>query len=151
MPNFVIMAPADENECRQMLFTATQVNGPAAVRYPRGQGPGVPVEQAMTALPLGKAQVRRRGRSGLLLFSFGTMLAAALAAAERVDATVINMRFVKPLDEALLKELVPQHAAWVTLEENTVAGGAGSAVAELLDGLGLRSATPGHRITGPLH
>jgi 1-deoxy-D-xylulose-5-phosphate synthase len=137
VPNFVIMAPADENECRQMLYTAALVDGPAAVRYPRGQGPGVPIEQKMTALPLGKAQLRRRGRSGLLLLSFGTMLAAALAAAERLDATVVNMRFVKPLDEALLKELVPQHVAWVTLEENTVAGGAGSAVAELLDGLEL--------------
>jgi 1-deoxy-D-xylulose-5-phosphate synthase len=137
VPNFVIMAPADENECRQMLYTATVVDGPAAVRYPRGQGPGVPVESTMTAVPLGKAQVRRRGRSGLLLLSFGTMLAAALAAGERVDATVVNMRFVKPLDEALLKELVAQHVAWVTLEENTIAGGAGSAVAELLDGLDL--------------
>ncbi len=133
IPNFVIMAPADENECRQMLYTATLVDGPAAVRYPRGQGPGVPVESIMTALPVGKAQIRRRGRSGLLLLSFGTMLAAALAAGERVDATVVNMRFVKPLDEALLKELAAQHVAWVTLEENTVAGGAGSAVAELLD------------------
>ena len=110
VPNFVVMAPADENECRQMLYTATLVDGPTAVRYPRGQGPGVPIERSMTALPLGKAQVRRRGRSGLLLLSFGTMLAAALAAAERVDATVVNMRFVKPLDEALLKELVPQHS-----------------------------------------
>jgi 1-deoxy-D-xylulose-5-phosphate synthase len=137
VPNIVIMAPADENECRQMLYTATLVDGPAAVRYPRGQGPGVPVESTMTALPLGKAQLRRRGRSGLLLLSFGTMLAAALAAGERLDATVVNMRFVKPLDEALLKELVAQHFAWVTLEENTIAGGAGSAVAELLDGLDL--------------
>jgi 1-deoxy-D-xylulose-5-phosphate synthase len=133
----VLMAPADENECRQMLYTATRVVGPVAVRYPRGQGPGVPVEQKMTALPLGKAQLRRRGRSGLLLLSFGTMLTAALAAAERLDATVVNMRFIKPLDETLLKELVTQHVAWVTLEENTIAGGAASAVAELLDGLGL--------------
>ncbi len=137
VPNFVIMAPADEDECRQMLYTATLVDGPAAVRYPRGQGPGVPIEAKLTALLLGKAQVRRRGRSGLLLLSFGTMLAAALAAGERADATVVNMRFVKPLDEALLRELAAQHVAWVTLEENTVAGGAGSAVAELLDGLGL--------------
>jgi 1-deoxy-D-xylulose-5-phosphate synthase len=137
LPNFVIMAPADENECRQMLYTATLVNGPASVRYPRGQGPGVPIEQEMTALPVGKAQLRRRGRSGLLLLSFGTMLASALAAGERLDATVVNMRFVKPLDEAVLRELVPQHAAWVTLEENTIAGGAGSAVAEFLDGVDL--------------
>src|SRR5204862_737035 len=86
VPNFVIMAPADENECRQMLYTATRLDGPSAVRYPRGQGPGVAVEQQMTAPPLGKAQLRRRGGSGLLLLSFGTMLAAALAAAERLDA-----------------------------------------------------------------
>ena len=137
IPNLVIMAPADENECRQMLYTASCCEGPAAVRYPRGQGPGVPVESAMSALPLGRAEVRRRGQSGLLLLSFGPMLAAALSAAERLDATVINMRFVKPLDETLLRECVPQHLALVTLEENTVAGGAGSAVAELLDAAGL--------------
>ena len=137
VPNMVIMAPADENECRQMLYTATSLDGPAAVRYPRGQGPGVAIESMMTALPLGQAQLRRRGHSGLLLLSFGTMLAAALAAAERLDATVVNMRFVKPLDAALLRELVPEHAAWVSLEENTVAGGAGSAVAELLAAAGL--------------
>ncbi len=137
IPNLLIMAPADENECRQMLFTATGSGVPAVVRYPRGQGPGVAIEARMTALPLGRAQLRRRGHGGLLLLSFGTMLEAALAAGERLDATVVNMRFVKPLDEALLRELVPQHVAWVTLEENTVAGGAGSAVAELLDAAGL--------------
>jgi 1-deoxy-D-xylulose-5-phosphate synthase len=137
IPNLVIMAPADENECRQMLYTATTTAGPAVVRYPRGQGPGVAIEKQMSALPIGRAQVRRHGGSGLLLLSFGTMLAAALVAAERLDATVVNMRFVKPLDSALLLELVPQHAAVVTLEENTVAGGAGAAVAELLDAAGL--------------
>ena len=137
VPNMVIMAPADENECRQMLYTATSLDGPAAVRYPRGQGPGVAIESMMAALPLGQAQLRRRGHSGLLLLSFGTMLAAALAAAETLDATVVNMRFVKPLDAALLCELVPEHTAWVSLEENTVAGGAGSAVAELLAVAGL--------------
>ena len=137
VPNMVIMAPADENECRQMLYTAISLDGPASVRYPRGQGPGVAIESMMTALPLGQAQLRRGGHSGLLLLSFGTMLAAALAAAETLDATVVNMRFVKPLDAALLRELVPEHAAWVSLEENTVAGGAGSAVAELLAAAGL--------------
>jgi 1-deoxy-D-xylulose-5-phosphate synthase len=142
IPNLVIMAPADENECRQMLYTATTVGGPAAVRYPRGSGPGVSIEAAMSALPLGRAQLRRQGQSGLLLLSFGTLLAAALSAGERLDATVINMRFVKPLDETLLRELVPQHAALVTLEENTVAGGAGGAVAEALDAMGL----PGPRL-----
>jgi 1-deoxy-D-xylulose-5-phosphate synthase len=142
IPNMVVMAPSDENECRQMLYTATQTGGPAAVRYPRGTGPGVAIEAAMSALPLGKAQLRRRGDSGLLLLCFGTLLASALAAGERLDATVVNMRFVKPLDEALLRELVPQHVALVTLEENTVAGGAGGAVAELLDAAGL----PGPRL-----
>ena len=131
------MAPADENECRQMLYTASCCSGPAAVRYPRGQGPGVPVETKMSALPVGRAEVRRRGESGLLLLSFGPLLTAAIAAGERLDASVINMRFVKPLDEALLREWVPRHLAVVTLEENTVAGGAGSAVAELLDAAGL--------------
>ncbi len=142
IPNMVVMAPSDENECRQMLYTATQTGGPAAVRYPRGTGPGVAIESAMSALPIGKAQLRRRGDSGLLLLSFGTLLATALAAGERLDASVVNMRFVKPLDEALLRELVPQHVALVTLEENTVAGGAGGAVAELLDAAGL----PGPRL-----
>ena len=91
----------------------------------------------MTAVPIGRAQLRRRGESGLLLLAFGTMLAAALQAGEQLAATVVNMRFVKPLDEALLRELAPQYAAIVTLEENTIGGGAGSAVAELLDSLGI--------------
>jgi len=137
LPNMVVMAPADENECRQMLYTATTTAGPAAVRYPRGQGPGVAVVKKMTALPLGRAELRRRGSSGLLLLSFGTMLVAALRVAEKLDATVVNMRFVKPLDAALLRELAPQHRAVVTLEENVIAGGAGSAAFELLDGEGL--------------
>jgi len=137
VPNMTVMAPADEDECRQMLYTAVSLAGPVAVRYPRGQGPGVTVQKAMTALPLGRAELRRAGHSGLLLLSFGTMLAAALAAAERLDATVVNMRFVKPLDEELLRTLVPQHAAVVTLEENAVAGGAGSGVLEFLDAQGL--------------
>ena len=137
IPNLVIMAPADEDECRQMLYTATLVDGPSAVRYPRGQGPGVAPRAEMAAIPLGKAQLRRRGDSGLLLLAFGSMLQAALDAGERLDATVVNMRFVKPLDEALVRELAASHAAVVTLEENTVAGGAGGAVAELLDAAGL--------------
>ena len=137
VPNIVIMAPADENECRQMLYTACCIDGPAAVRYPRGTGPGAAIEDAMTALPVGRAQVCRRGHGGLLLLSFGSMLEAALAAAERLDATVVNMRFIKPLDLPLLRELVPQHAAWASLEENTIAGGAGSAVAEALAADGL--------------
>jgi 1-deoxy-D-xylulose-5-phosphate synthase len=137
IPNMVLMAPADENECRQMLFTAVTIEGPSAVRYPRGLGPGVSVEPEMRALPVGRAELRRTGRSGLLLLSFGTMLASALKVAETLDASVVNMRFVKPLDAALLRELAPLHAAIVTLEENVVAGGAGSAVSEFLDANGL--------------
>jgi 1-deoxy-D-xylulose-5-phosphate synthase len=132
VPNMVVMAPADENECRQMLYTATTLNGPSAVRYPRGTGPGARVEQELVALPVGRAQVRREGRSGLLLLAFGTMVTPCEALAERLDATLVNMRFVKPLDEELVIRLAATHSAIVTVEENVVAGGAGSAVAECL-------------------
>ena len=137
IPNMVILAPADENECRQMLYTATTVDGPTAVRYPRGSGPGVALEKEFQALPIGKAQIRREGRSGLALLAFGPMLESALSIGERLDATVVNMRFVKPLDEALVIELATRHRALVTLEENAVAGGAGSAIAEVLCAEGL--------------
>src|SRR5579863_2405246 len=137
IPNMVVMAPADENECRQMLYTATQLEGPAAVRYPRGTGPGAVIADEMSALELGRAQVRRRGDSGLALLSFGVMLAPALLLGEHFDATVVNMRFVKPLDAALLREIALSHDGIVTLEDNVVAGGAGSACAELLDAEGL--------------
>jgi 1-deoxy-D-xylulose-5-phosphate synthase len=137
IPNMVVMAPADENECRQMLYTATRIDGPAAVRYPRGAGPGVSIVEEMSALEIGRAEVRRRGDSGLALLSFGVMLAPALWLGERFDATVVNMRFVKPLDLALLREIAASHAGIVTLEENAVAGGAGSACAEALDAEGL--------------
>jgi 1-deoxy-D-xylulose-5-phosphate synthase len=140
IPGMVIMAPADENECRQMLYTATTVNGPAAVRYPRGTGPGVPVQAEMQALPLGRGVVVREGRSGLALLSFGTMLATALAAAEGLDATVVNMRFVKPLDTDLINRVAARHTHLVTLEENVIAGGAGSAVSEVLAEQGHRNA-----------
>ncbi len=131
VPNMVIMAPADENECRRMLTTGFLHHGPAAVRYPRGRGPGVPVDDPLEPLPIGRAQLRRRGR-GLALLAFGSMVAPAEAAAEHLDATVVNMRFVKPLDEALLAEIVASHDHLVTVEENVVAGGAGSAVNEWL-------------------
>ena len=138
IPNTVIMAPADENECRQMLYTATTINGPAFVRYPRGSGPGVPIQKDMTALPIGKGQVRREGKSGLALLVFGVLLAPAQQIAERLDATLINMRFVKPLDEELVMMLAARHRAFVTIEENAILGGAGSAVAELLAAEGLQ-------------
>ncbi len=136
VPNMVVMAPADENECRQMLYTAGLLDGPAAVRYPRGRGPGVAVEKTMRPLPLGRAELRRSGASGLALLAFGTMVEAARPAAEALDATLVNMRFVKPLDEALIGEIAASHRAIVTLEENAVAGGAGSGVLEVLQRLG---------------
>ncbi len=138
IPNLVIMAPSDENECRQMLYTASTLGGPAVVRYPRGAGPGVPVVAQMTALPVGRAQTRREGRSGLALLVFGTLLDPSQKIAERLDATLVNMRFVKPLDEDLVIALAAQHRAIVTIEENVVAGGAGSAVGELLASEGLQ-------------
>ncbi|MFZ9708882.1 MAG: 1-deoxy-D-xylulose-5-phosphate synthase [Steroidobacteraceae bacterium] len=132
IPNLVLMAPADENECRQMLYTATTLPSPSAVRYPRGVGAGVTPAREMTAMPVGRAEIRREGSSGLALLVFGTLLPSALAIAERLDATVVNMRFIKPLDVALLEQVAQRHAALVTLEENAIAGGAGSAVAEAL-------------------
>jgi 1-deoxy-D-xylulose-5-phosphate synthase len=132
IPNLTVMAPSDENECRQMLYTATTLAGPAAVRYPRGQGPGVTPVAEMTALPVGKAEVRREGHGGLLILAFGALVRSAEVIGERLDATVVNMRFVKPLDEELVLRLAGRHTALVTIEENAVAGGAGSAVVELL-------------------
>jgi 1-deoxy-D-xylulose-5-phosphate synthase len=136
-PTRVVMTPGDENECRQMLYTATTLAGPSSVRYPRGTGPGVPIEHEFSALPVGRAQVRREGRSGLLLLAFGTMVEPCEAIAARLDATLVNMRFVKPIDVELLARLAATHSAIVTVEENVVAGGAGSAVAEALATLGI--------------
>jgi 1-deoxy-D-xylulose-5-phosphate synthase len=138
IPNLVVLAPADENECRQMLYTAVMLDQPAAVRYPRGRGPGVTVQRVMSSLPVGRAELRRRGASGLALLAFGTMVAPAAAVAESLDATLVNMRYVKPLDEELVASVAAQHGAIVTLEENVVAGGAGSAVLEFLQRTGHR-------------
>ncbi|HEY6926274.1 MAG TPA: 1-deoxy-D-xylulose-5-phosphate synthase [Steroidobacteraceae bacterium] len=137
IPNMTIMAPADENECRQMLYTATTLPGPSAVRYPRGTGPGVALVEEMTALPVGRAQLRREGRSGLAILVFGTLLDSAQKIAERLDATVVNMRFIKPMDEDLVISLAERHRAIITIEENATIGGAGSAVGELLASEGL--------------
>ncbi len=131
IPNMLIMTPADENECRQMLYTGYQYNGPAAVRYPRGRGPGAPVEKDMTALPLGKAQLRRQGKNVAIL-AFGSMVETAMRAGVVLDTTVVNMRFVKPLDEDMITKMAEQHDVLVTVEENVVAGGAGSAINEFL-------------------
>jgi len=137
LPNMVVMAPSDENECRQMLHTGFQIDGPAAVRYPRGSGPGVPVQKDLTALPIGKGEVRRRGQRVAIL-SFGALLKPCVEAAEKLDATVANMRFVKPLDEELVRELAISHEWLVTVEENTILGGAGSAVLEALEKKGIQ-------------
>ncbi len=139
LPNMVVMAPADENECRQMLYTGFHLEQPAAVRYPRGSGPGVPVQKAMTALPIGKADVLRNGRRVALL-AFGSMVQPALQAGDTLDATVVNMRFVKPLDEGLIARLAETHDLIVTVEENAVMGGAGSAVGECLAAQGSTAA-----------
>ncbi|NOR52407.1 MAG: 1-deoxy-D-xylulose-5-phosphate synthase, partial [Gammaproteobacteria bacterium] len=130
IPNMVIMAPANESECRQMLTTGFEHDGPAAVRYPRGGGPGITVNRVIQPpIPIGKAIKVREGKD-IALLNFGPLLTDATDAAEELDATVINMRFVKPLDETLLTELAASHSLFVTIEDNAIAGGAGSAVAE---------------------
>lgn len=134
IPNMVVMAPSDENECRQMLYTGYQYNGPAAVRYPRGVGIGTNVNKIMKQIPLGKADIKRKGKE-IAILAFGSMLQPALAAGEALDTTVVNMRFVKPLDENLVLDMAKQHDYIITIEENVVAGGAGSAVNELLASL----------------
>jgi 1-deoxy-D-xylulose-5-phosphate synthase len=131
VPNMVVMAPADENECRQMLYTGYQHNGPAAVRYPRGKGPGVMPLDEMQALPIGKGQTLMRGHS-IAILAFGSMVQPCTEIAARMDATLVNMRFIKPLDAELAREMAASHDLVVTVEENTVVGGAGSAVNECL-------------------
>ena len=131
IPNMVVMAPADENECRQMLYTAFTLDAPSAVRYPRGTGPGVEVVKQLSALPVGRGEVRRDGKRVAIL-AFGSMLQPALAAGAELNATVANMRFVKPIDRELAYRLAASHDLLVTIEENVVAGGAGAAVAEAL-------------------
>ncbi len=131
VPNMTVMAPSDENECRQMLYTAHLMNSPTAVRYPRGSGPGVKAEAKMEALPLGRGEVRRQGKK-IAILAFGSMLAAAVEAGDKLDATVANMRFVKPLDDELVLRMAREHDLLVTVEENVIQGGAGSAVAECL-------------------
>ncbi|WP_413110848.1 1-deoxy-D-xylulose-5-phosphate synthase [Thaumasiovibrio sp. DFM-14] len=131
IPNMVIMTPSDENECRQMLYTGHQHQGPSAVRYPRGGGSGVNIEDEMTALTIGKGRIVRKGCK-IAILNFGTLMPNALEAAEALNATVADMRFVKPLDETLINELASQHDVLVTLEENAINGGAGAGVIEYL-------------------
>ena len=145
VPNMSVLTPSDEDECRQMLYTAFRQDHPTAVRYPRGAGVGVVPRQAMAELPFGRGEVRRRatgtgtGGSGrrIAILAFGTLLHPALAVAEKIDATVANMRFVKPLDAALVAELARTHDMLVTLEDGCTAGGAGSAVLEALQTAGI--------------
>ena len=135
IPNITVMAPADENECRQMLYTAFQMSTPAAVRYPRGSGSGAVPQKEMQMLPIGRGEIRREGAK-IALLAFGSMLQPCLEAAEELNATVANMRFVKPLDDDLIASLAANHELLVTVDENTVMGGAGSAVLESLSARG---------------
>jgi 1-deoxy-D-xylulose-5-phosphate synthase len=133
------MAPANENECRQMLFTAFQFDGPSSVRYPRGKGPGVELVEAMEALPIAKAELIQQG-SKVALLAFGTMVEPAKQVADKHGYTIVNMRFVKPLDTTLIESLANSHDLLITLEENSIAGGAGAGVMEHLSDRGI--ATP---------
>ena len=135
VPNFTVMAPSDADECRQMLYTGFQLNGPAAVRYPRGAALGEATKD-LRAIPVGKGEIRRRGKR-IAILAFGSMLKPSLDAAEGLDATVANMRFVKPLDIELVRELAQDHELLVTVEEHQVMGGAGSAVCEALSQMGI--------------
>jgi 1-deoxy-D-xylulose-5-phosphate synthase len=141
IPNLTLMTPADENECRQMLYTGCTLDSPSAIRYPRGSGPGVAQEAQMSALPIGKGELRREGKRRphrIAILAFGSMVHPALAAAEELDATVANMRFVKPLDLELVLSLARSHEALVTIEDGCVMGGAGSAVLEALAAAGVQ-------------
>jgi 1-deoxy-D-xylulose-5-phosphate synthase len=137
IPNMTVMAPADEDECRQMLYTAFHMDTPTAVRYPRGVGTGVTPQKQMRMLPIGRGEIRREGEK-IALLAFGSMLKPCLEAADELNATVVNMRFVKPLDDDLIASLALRHEVLVTVEENTIMGGAGSAVMESLAGAGVK-------------
>jgi 1-deoxy-D-xylulose-5-phosphate synthase len=143
MPNMSIACPADDNECRQLLTSAFEQNHPVAVRYPRGAGAGVAIDKALTALPFAKAEIRRHAKNmekaskRVAILAFGTMLQPALVVAENIDATVVNMRWVKPLDVETLKQIALTNDMLVTVEEGAVMGGAGSAVGEALQTMGL--------------
>jgi 1-deoxy-D-xylulose-5-phosphate synthase len=138
IPNMTVMTPSDENECRQMLTTAYRLGTPSAVRYPRGNGTGATVDKTLHYMPVGQGELRRQGKQVAIL-AFGSMLAPALEAAEQIDATVANMRFVKPLDQELVLRLAREHSLLVTVEENVIQGGAGSAVAECLARNGIKA------------
>jgi 1-deoxy-D-xylulose-5-phosphate synthase len=132
----VLMAASDENECRQMLTTGYQYNGPAAIRYPRGAGIGAAIKPELTTLEIGKGEIKRKGQK-IAILAFGSMVAPSVAAGDALDATVANMRFVKPLDVELVKKLAADHDYLVTVEEGSIMGGAGSAVAEAMAAEGI--------------
>ena len=140
IPNIVIMAPSNENECRQMLFTGFKFKGILVVRYPRGIGPGSIIKSKMTAIPIGKAEIIKKGKK-IALLTFGNMLDEALKVADKINATVVNMRFIKPLDIKLIRDLGSSHKLLVTLEENAISGGAGSAVLEVVSEYNLKCQT----------
>ncbi|MGB7182568.1 MAG: 1-deoxy-D-xylulose-5-phosphate synthase, partial [Burkholderiaceae bacterium] len=148
LPNMAVLAPSDENECRQMLYTAFQHDGPTSVRYPRGSGAGVAVKKDLVNLPWGRAKLRREGKR-IAFLSFGTVLPAVMAVAQSLDATVVNMRFVKPIDREMIARMAQSHDALVTVEEHVVMGGAGSAVIESMHAQGL--VTPVLQIGLPDH
>jgi len=142
IPNIVIMAPSDENECRQMLSTGYLYNGVAAVRYPRGAGTGAPTNSSLETIPIGKGEIVRTSKlKKVAILAFGSMLTPALQAASMLDATVVNMRFVKPIDVDLIKKLTKTHNLIVTIEENALMGGAGTAVLEAMQSLNLVNPT----------
>ena len=143
LPNIVLMVPSDENECRQMLYTGFQLNQPAAVRYPRGTGPGVKVLNEMTQLPIGKGEVRYKGKN-IAILAFGTMVESCERIGKELNATVVNMRFVKPIDESLILNICEEHHLIITVEENVVQGGAGSAVNEVLAAYGISQRIVNH-------
>jgi len=136
VPNMGLACPADERECRQLLSSAFEQNHPVAVRYPRGAGAGVATLPGLQGLPYGKGEVRRQGR-GIVILAFGTLLYPALEVAEKINATVVNMRWVKPLDVELMLKVAAGHEALVTIEEGAIMGGAGSAVGEALQAAGV--------------
>ncbi len=140
IPNMIVMTPSDENECRQMLTTAFNFDGPTAVRYPRGGGPGANIQNELSTLPIGKGEVRRQGIK-IAILAFGSMVLPALEAGEKLDATVANMRFVKPLDVTLVESLANSHDLIVTIEENAIMGGAGTAVMEAMQALNIATPT----------
>jgi 1-deoxy-D-xylulose-5-phosphate synthase len=127
IPNMLVMAPADENECRQMLSTGFQHSGPASVRYPRGKGPGAAVSKSLDTLPIGKGELKHQG-SRIAILAWGSMVTPALEVGKQLNASVANMRFIKPLDEELILSLAKSHDIFITVEENVLSGGAGSAV-----------------------